>query len=526
MSLGLVVACTAVIMLRKTRQSQSGEALIIILGEATARTKASVARIYAQRFMDIVVLLTGGWLSSIVYGFVQTITTPQTSNSTTLQHSVRATLQGFQHRLAPITLIAIVVAYISEWLAPAQLYWIRLFLVVQLIQTIARHLAYAVSPLSLPGGLRKSLGNVYFSFALITFSDVFIFILSINAAFVWTNDPDSLIQLSEIMNGAKGLVFVHTTEVLQKFMNHEHVPFYQLVQTGAGALFGINLLEAALRFHEFVRTDEDNLSIAQACCLLGRFNEALVALNLIKAPNQEFYMFRAIAYLGLIFPDRAWHAASRSLAFREEAPQSDQIFFELAALTMIFPSLSDDALRSLFDYALKMRVNDLILAYGLMSSSLNRNISIVLKDAFDSVESNQVVYCKIILLISAKQIDLARELLLKHVTSKSPAEKVLYAILTLLIGIGNERSSKTDNEIFFGKWSKVCIALLTKIDWHSLARTDLYIICGFIMTIQKISVNLGSPYQQSWVYFLDEVKRNLPVNSVAPRILAEVQKRL
>jgi hypothetical protein len=525
LAIGIVTVLLGLIGLFIARKQANSDSLFLIFAEAAANTNILKIRQLIGKALGFVVLATGGWIPAAYYAL-------RAGRVSLSQNAAGISLQGLDQRYAPLTLLMTVIAFCAAWLQPTENYWIKLFLATLVIHVIARQLEYAIMPLSLPIRLRRQLGNAYVSFLLIAISDVSTLVLILSAITNWT--VFQIPTQPALIETFKGIFFGHATELVKRVWDGNSVPPNEAFLTGIGALLSLNFLETAYKFREFHRNDEDNITVASRSMLIGRFADALVALDQVKSRNGAYFASRANAHLGVSQLERAWQDAQQAIALERQSaafdanakqPAAAEIFLTLAT-SAVFLSIPQSALVSLLKRAFQNGVSDYYLANGLMMMFMNATITPQARaEIAELAEQRQLLLFRAVSLLQLKEFEQAR-LQLEGARPNQPAESFFCSSMLIIVTLTDPKTTLEQDKEAFSSWSSKALEQMSQIDWKSVDPLDIGVTWGRVLHILQISEKLEPQHQQSWQYVLTELGKFVPAN--ASRVLSpsNLQKAL
>ncbi|HKC62960.1 MAG TPA: hypothetical protein VKB86_04955, partial [Pyrinomonadaceae bacterium] len=128
--------------------------------------------------------------------------------------------------------------------------------------------------------------------------------------------------------------------------------------TVAGFFYYISLFQVLLRLNQFKRTDEDYNFIAQSYIMLGKFNEALTWLGLVKVPNSMTLDLKAHSYMGVNQFPKAIDAEKTAHFLRKHEQIDDRETFRYLVNSSCFYPLPAKQTLQLLERWLKTGVKD------------------------------------------------------------------------------------------------------------------------------------------------------------------------
>jgi len=103
---------------------------------------------------------------------------------------------------------------------------------------------------------------------------------------------------------------------------------------------------------------------------------------------------------------------------------------------------------------------------------------------------------------------------------KEPIELLMAAILDLLIILADQQTSKEDDKNSFDIWSEQNLHRIS--EWMTGEFTPYFygVILGSVLLVHKIAADLGSHYEQSWLFIINEAEKRLAADPAIGGTLA------
>jgi hypothetical protein len=165
------------------------------------------------------------------------------------------------------------------------------------VNTMLRLVRYVVGLTPLPTQLRRSTLKPYLAFVMVAVTDLLSLALILNGILNWKRGE--VASWLAIWNVISRLCFADSPGILKDALNGREPPLTDVLLTGVGVLYSGTLLKALRKFKEFQRTDSDYIQMAALWNLVGRYTDALKALEKIEEPSIGTYMQHARAIVGL-----------------------------------------------------------------------------------------------------------------------------------------------------------------------------------------------------------------------------------
>jgi hypothetical protein len=525
--IGCIFLAAFLLTQRSASRSLTTDAMLRLAAEVSSQAQASRIRLIATKVFGAVNVLTGGWPMGL-YAVISGLSRPNSLNMTQIQ--AHESLQGKSHKLGPVVLGLVIFVYLFAWLQPSTIYWGRIFLAILALNTIARHLTYAVHPLSLPTQLRRTVGSAYLTFVMIAISDLCVLVLTFNAIENWGGGTiGSLAEgsLEDLKGIVSALFFGHTYELLSKIASGYTPAVKEVLLPSVGALYSYNLLETAYKFGDFKRNDADFMAVAQANTILGKYNDALGMLAQVKDKGGTWYGSRSIAYLGVLQVNKAWEDIKQSLIVKRMDNENRDITKEDIFLEgfghSIMANLPTEARIAWLRHGIDSNLGDLFVACGLNTMVFGKS-EIPSAETIFNTTAVAAAYplSNVVLLISARDSDVAKANLDQiHPTGLS--QTLFHQLLILQVNLFDSKTSEEQDSLYFSNWSASTLKLLTEIDWKSLTTADLNVIMFCITTCHSFAGGFKSAYLQSWMYHSTEVKKHLPLSSIENKFLERLE---
>jgi hypothetical protein len=406
----------------------------------------------------------------------------------------------------------VLLIYFVTWLQPSAIYWTNLLIVVLAINTIARHLGYAVAPWSLPDELRRTIGNAYISFVAIAIADVCTFVLTFNAINSW--QTGKIISLPDLWATVTAIFFGQVTALVPKILEGSTPPLSEVLLPSIGALISFNLLDTAYRFKEFKRTDQDLIAIADANLSLGKYNDALTALRQVRDRGANWHRQQFLALLGVVQVDDACYHLEQFLESRRADSVNRKVTLEEIFVQglnwLIIASLPDNACSAWIRRGVERKVADVYIAYGLIGLS---GSGFKLPDAEPILATPEGAprypLSRVAMLISPDEMAEARAQLDQFQPS-TLLERLFYLFLLLRANTVIAETSE-QNTIYFNQWSERNLSLFSQL--NGITGIDVNLSVALAGQCYALAVKFNSAYEESWLYVLNKIKKRLPLDA-------------
>lgn len=506
---GIIFAAAGAIMLSRAQHGLGRDALLLTLPDLLPQSRLAKVRQAAGKFLGVLIAAAGGWVGPL---WRATFKRRGYGNESSVQFAMRSSFEGNVADFAPSALPLVLIAYLVAFLAPGQIFWVKAFLGVLGLQTIFRHLNYAVNLTSLPTILRRSPRQPYTSFLIVAVSDLASLILIFNSILNWSGGH--LVVPPELLGVLKRLYFSDLWSVVKSVWNGKEPPLVDILITGAGVLYNSILLKTLLQVKDFQRTDEDYVSLASGYCGVGRYIEALATLEKIKQQTITTYSVRASAYIGVSQFDKATEECKRILALRGIDATPEHILNTLLSAALWLP-LAPGAYLGLVRLSIETG-SDVELA-NVLNMFVQNGMNVANALALFANGNDQKLplsYCT--LLIANNQITEAQQWL-NSVQINAVSGKIFHAYLVLTAAtLANPNSTAQQDKDFFDNWSQQLLPQVsTWVSSQTLRGLDLLSIFAPILTIQLIARRFQSHYEQSWLFVLEQLKKTIAADKIA-----------
>lgn len=510
MGLNVIVAAAALVARKNAQRAGGREGLLVFSTDLIAQTRLARLRLAIERVLGILTVATGSWLG----GFSRTLSMRRSgSNESAIQLGVRSNFEGIAADIPPMGLLLVGIAYLVEYLAPAQTHWVKVFLCVLAVQTILRQITYAVGLTSLPTQLRRTPRQPYLAFLVVAIADLFSFILILNAIINW--GQGGVFSVAALRTVFTHFYFSDLASVVKGIWHGNEPPLRDILVTGTGVLYNSTLLTSLLQFGDFIRKDEDYLYLASGYCTVGRYTEALHALDKIKSPTARSYTLRASAYIGVSRLDKATEECKQVLSLRRVEATPEHLFNILLASALWLP-LGPGAYVELIKRGIEVG-SDVELANALnifVQSGLAPPVALSLFADPGVAQKMPLSYS--ILLIADKQVSEAQSWLAGIQPTNLPA-KILRSYLVLIAATQANPDTKAEQDKdYFDSWSSKSLTEISDaVSNQSLQGLELLSIFAPILAIQLFAKRLHSHYEQPWLFLLEETKKRISTDKVA-----------
>jgi hypothetical protein len=320
------------------------------------------------------------------------------------------------------------------------------------------------------------------------------------------------------------MFFGEVLKLFQSIASLTPVATKEATLTSVGFLLMFNLLDTAIRFNEFHRTDEDNLSIAWMYCLGGRFAEALSALDRIKLRTSPLYTMRGVAHLGVLQYKRAWEDTAEALRLGQdpakrltahESITPADTLYQLLSLTS-FLKVPAASLVGTLGLGSEKGVQDMHLANSLTVCFPEGNIPEAVHLSLSKIADvgNRPMF-RVVLLLGMQKFDEAGQALSK-VQPAGFTEEFFCDSLALLFKINNPTTSLEQDRTTFSEWSDGELKKMDQADWGSLRPLEVGLIYGKLLNILNIAEAISPDYVQPWQHVLNEFRKIMSAKHQMP----------
>jgi hypothetical protein len=502
---GIAFTVFSAAAVNRARWSPSLDAIWLAAAETRARTGLARLQLAAEYPLIFLEMLTGTWLYLVIHSVWPMLSRRRSQRAESLiQAGTRVVLEGVQAGIAPTVFFLVLVAYGIAYVAPAEMYWIRAFLILMAINTMLRHVHYAVGFTSLPVQLRRTSVNPYIAFVIVAVTDLLSLTLTLNGILNW--NAGEVASWTGIWNILRGL-FVDAWHIAKGVWNGRELPLRDMLPALAGVLYnGGTLLKTLLSLKDFRRDDSDYTQIAQSYCVIGRFTDALSALKKIKYPNSGTFYLSTAAHLGVSQFDSALEECKRFLSLQQKGdPTARQVLYTLVGVSANFP-LAPDTYVELLRRCIKAGSDS--LAMTAISALAPEVVSPLFSDP-SVAERFPLSYASV--LLAEKKSEEARSWL-DQVKPGGASERIFRSFLVLFATLANPDTTTQQDVANFEKWSREHFDEISH--WVSNPsegsdRVDRFLVYGYILRVQIIATHAQSHSAQSWLFVLEKLKEVL-----------------
>jgi hypothetical protein len=524
---GAIIALGSIVTLYRTRRQWSRDALHMLAREAQSQSIIPRLRDTVTRLLDPLTNFTGGWTVAAYHG-LKGAARPRGS---LLHVWAEGALAGIVAKFGPATLLTVILAYAIEYLFPTDLYWTKIFLYVTLMHIFLRHVGYLLNVVPLPTQLRRSAGNPYVSFVVLALTDLFSLLLVLHAIMNWQpTEGHNIPDYSAVLVLCKDFFFGSVSDVISEFMHSGEPKFLQIIVAASGIIYSVTILETAYHFNKFKRTDEDRIAIAGAYCHARRYSEAISALEKCQTVTSDLYMVRASAHLGVNLLNRAWDDVKRILDIEGVQATPAQIFLKAMNCISVF-RVPSSAVTGLVKRGIENSIPDLTILAALNNLLMIRNenrqddtwlATSILPLFADVAVAERLPLSHIQLLIQTQSLDDARQRL-QIIIPGDGSQKIVYWFQILIVNITDSKTTIEQDAIFFGEWNLKYFTdvslTISSINAGEIDDAVLGLLIGVLVRLTVLSRQLGSDYDQSWQFVLNEIKKSIAIRKNGPALL-------
>ncbi len=356
-----------------------------LLISAFGTSSRSRLRFVIEQVIMWVMIATGGWMYT-VYQNIYNAFSKGAHRQSHLQNSLYLVLRGLLIKFSSIALILTFSAYLILYLDPNIVFWARVFLVVVLVNVISRLLNYALGAPSLPARLRRGLTNPLISFLIIAPFDLITLAFVLNGIFKIHVDGTTPMMFADLPAVISAIFFIHILDIARDLINAHNPNVPELVMNTAGALYGFTILESAYRVHEFKRVDDDYLSLANSYNFLGRYADAVSALDKMKVQTVASFRCRAAAFLGVSQFNRAWSDMRTALHLGGQSEVTEGDVFIALWQSAVTYSTPFNVNKVLIERAVALSLSDTRIAGAVFGLGEEDKYKHILTDVFSNSE--------------------------------------------------------------------------------------------------------------------------------------------
>lgn len=411
--------------------------------------------------------------------------------------------KGTEHIKPTFALLVVGAIYISYFFLRPPYMYRKWFLVLMVVHIILKYLSYLSDTDSLPQKLRSSLGNPYIKFAIILVVDFIVICLSINAYTYWDGGeyflPTNILKIvSEMMSFQK----------IRELQLSSLQPINILVIV-VGFLYYTVIIENVLKFKEFVRKDEDYLSMATEHIFAKRYSNALENIKKVKIPNTQSAYAEMVAYIGVgEFED----AVSRLKTLRqlEQKGTSTTKLYELLLISSLQYKIPPRLILRLIGDAISHKIEDSHLAgvvqFGLVTKDLEEETVNKILELNGGIERYPLTIMAMLLL--TKQYD---KLIEFHAKSTLDGfDEYIGAFFLLFARMFREQKSDISKNIF-ETWCSDYLEPISSDLPRIMKRDDsekssMY---EFLLKMTELAVLYKSDYEEQIRFLANKIKTSI-----------------
>jgi hypothetical protein len=371
-----------------------------------------------------------------------------------------------------------------------------------LISVILRHLAYIISGSSVRTVMRRTGGNVYVLFSVVACCDLLSITLASNSLLNWHDNVFSVVALSEV---SKGLIFGNLIDIVKYASDRTFPPTDVIIFALIGAIFNATIIDGLFKLKEFMRSDVDYISIGLRLTQIGRYSEAISIFSNVKHRTNEFFIYRAAAYIGLAKFDIAWEDASNTRYPTNEIvlypPSDGEVGLRLLD-SFGSVSFDDGVIFKFIRFCTNRDLDDCALA-GIVEGICSPKIPIknIEKLVPTEINDSRYQYCQTIFSILSGDIGHARQLLIK-IRPNNNTEKLMYFRFALVIVLATFAGSSDPFESLSDLAFRYTSSLkITNCTFFEKVLTYSTALCFLV-----VGKKLHSNEQERWKYIVDQLR--------------------
>ncbi len=510
--------------------------LVGVAGQWAAAKGLGRLRLMAVIIADALVMASGGWVNGMLHAWRNRRTIIGFGGE--LQQNVAfSRLGGVVARQAPLTLFMVVCAVTAAALLESSWQhqnWLRLFLIILLLNIALRHFLYTAADESLPTLLRRTAGSPWLTFLLIAFCDGLSYLLLLDALLHW--DGPASLPLAPLREIARAFFLGSLMDVAKVFLDGGWPRPDTLVIAGLSALYGAAGLRSVTRLKDFDRTDEDHAAIARTYATLGRYTEALSAIERIRKPFSAARLLRAPIMVGLSRFDQAQAdvRAAYGLAGREVTPRE-----AYGGLIMVCAQFryAAQSYNELLRIGIAAGMPDLYILAAL-SAFAGSGRGFALPAAMPLFAEPAILshypLSGASVLLAARERDRARAAL-EALQPVRPVEEMIAGCLQASWRASDPTTTLEADRAAFDLWSHEALSAFAKVAPGELDAIEHLAAAAHLVAVLALARLLRSLHEQAWQYLAGEFNRPLaaklaasdlsaPDVAVIDRVLAEQQR--
>lgn len=372
------------------------------------------------------------------------------------------------------------------------------------VHIVLKYLSLLANPESLPQKLRASLGNPYFKFIAILAVDFIVICLSVNAYTYWDSGAYFLpLNVVKIVNEMMSF------QKIRELQLSSLQPINLLVIV-VGFLYYTVIIENALKFKEFRRTDADYLSIATENLFTKRYSDAFENIKKIKTPNIQSAYIEMVAYVGVGAFDDAFSRA-KTLRLLEQKSTSATKLYELLLAGSLQYKIPSRLIYALISDAIDHKIEDFYLAgivqLGIAAKDLEEQGVLKILELKDVIENYPLTIMA--MLLWSKQYNKLIELY-KETTLDGFDQYIGSFFLFFALILKKENTDVSKN--IFETWCSENLEGISTALPRFVKQDDSekYAVYEFLLKMSEIAALFKSDYEEQIRFLANNMKASMP----------------
>jgi hypothetical protein len=412
--------------------------------------------------------------------------------------------------------IYLIAVYFVAFLNPDKINMLRIITGSVLLSILLRHVTYIMSGSSVRSAMRKTSGNVYVLFAILSSCDLLSITLGSNSFLNWHN---SIFSVSDLYAVLIGLILGNFVDIFKYVINRSPPPPDIVVFAVVGAIFNATIVDGIYKIREFTRNDDDYIAIGMNLIQIGKYAEAIEVLRKAQKKTFGFLICRAAAYMGLAKFDLAWRdVQSAKDPSNEETdhplPDDMRVGFALGGILSAI-AIDDTTVCQYIAYCTHRSLDDVIIASTIEGVYMPRRpigdiANLIPKELCNSSRPLCSTACALLV----NDIDSARQSLI-DIRPASIYERMMYFRFALLVVTIEHKDSMNGATQAYESLSDVIFRHTSDIKIVSCNMYEKGVLYTTAITFREVGRILESKYQERWQYTINELSVDPAVSNNA-----------
>lgn len=404
--------------------------------------------------------------------------------------------QSNEHPNALFALGFILMAYALGYLHVTGHGYGKLFVGLMTASVVFRHIRYSLAIPGLPVTLRRTSGSPYLIFLIIVVADFLTLVLGFALLKNGKAPPD--VNLQDFMSTTLGL---YKGQEISYLLNGRHLSPIEIAIGTAGLLFYLALLQIALHFRDFRRTDEDYLWLAGQHIGLGAFTTALKYSTQVQSSVLEKNASQALSFLGVNQVEKAREKIA-ALSEDQRVGQPPALFMlELCA----YAPVPENVVASVFLQAIQdkvpdVRFQDTIHVVVLANPAFAPEFEALLRPHQGDYP---LTYARLLWLSGLQPAALDT---LKMASPGSELEEIVRLTLRLIISLDSPESTQAQNSQVFRQWANSDLPVVRNLLTALAKPWEKLVVFGQLNLVLIDAEKFGKEREQEISFLLGELR--------------------